>query len=59
MTLEIALDADDEWDSSRSWETLVRTAALAAIAESAFPQLAESDRLGRNLRHADRRREGS
>lgn len=44
MTLEIALDAD-EWDSSRSWETLVRTAALAAIAESAFPQLTESDRL--------------
>jgi probable rRNA maturation factor len=44
MTLEIALDADEEWDSSRSWETLVRTAALAAIAESAFPQLAEADR---------------
>jgi len=42
--LEIALDADEEWDSSRSWEKLARTAAEAAIAESAFPQLAEADR---------------
>ena len=41
MTLEIALDSDEEWDSSRSWEKLARTAAEAAIAESAFPQLAE------------------
>src|SRR5690242_11193099 len=41
MTLEIALDSDEEWDSSRSWEQLARTAAAAAIAESAFPQLAE------------------
>ena len=40
MTLEIALDSDEEWDSSRSWEQLARTAAQAAIAESAFPQLA-------------------
>ena len=44
MTLEIALDADEEWDSSRSWERLARTAAQAAIAESAFPQLAEAER---------------
>ena len=44
MTLEIALDSDEEWDSSRSWEQLARTAAQAAIAESAFPQLAEADR---------------
>ena len=44
MMLEIALDSDEEWDSSRSWEQLVRTAAEAAIAESAFPQLASSAR---------------
>jgi probable rRNA maturation factor len=44
MMLEIALDADEEWDSSRSWEPLVRKAAEAAIAESAFPDLADSDR---------------
>ena len=42
--LEIALDADEEWDSSRSWSELARKAAEAAIAESAFPELAESDR---------------
>jgi probable rRNA maturation factor len=40
MTLEIALDADEEWDSSSSWEELIRTAAEAAIDESAYPQLA-------------------
>ena len=44
MMLEIALEADDEWDSSRSWEPLVRTAVEAAVAESAFPGLALSDR---------------
>jgi probable rRNA maturation factor len=44
MMLEIALDTDEEWDSSRSWEQLVRTAAEAAIAESAFPQLASAER---------------
>jgi probable rRNA maturation factor len=42
--LEIALDADEEWDSSRISEQLVRRAAEAAIAESAFPQLAEFGR---------------
>ena len=42
--LEIAIDADEEWDSSRSWDALVRSAAEAAIAESAFPQLATSER---------------
>lgn len=45
MMLEIALDSDEEWDSSRSWEQLVRTAAEAAIAESAFPELAATERL--------------
>src|SRR5579859_3291206 len=44
MMLEIALEADEEWDSSRSWDLLVRRAAEAAIAESAFPQLATGDR---------------
>ncbi len=44
MTLDIAIDADAEWDSSTRWETLVRTAAEAAIAQSAFPQLARSER---------------
>jgi probable rRNA maturation factor len=44
MMLEIALDADEEWDSSSSWEELVRNAAEAAIAESAFPSLAKAER---------------
>ncbi len=44
MMLEIGLDADEEWDSSRSWPLLARKAAEAAIAESAFPDLIESDR---------------
>ena len=44
MMLEIALEADEEWDSSRSWDLLVRRATEAAIAESAFPQLAMSER---------------
>ena len=42
--LEVAIDSDEEWDSSRSWEALVRSAAEAAIAESAFPQLTSSAR---------------
>jgi probable rRNA maturation factor len=44
MMLEVAVDTDEEWDSSRSWEPLVRGAVEAAIAESAFPQLATSGR---------------
>jgi probable rRNA maturation factor len=44
MTLEITLEADEEWDSSRSFEPLVRKAVEAAIAESAFPDLARSGR---------------
>jgi probable rRNA maturation factor len=44
MMLEIALDVDEEWDSSGSWEQLVRAAAEAAIGESAFPQIATSER---------------
>jgi probable rRNA maturation factor len=42
--LEIAVEADEEWDSSRPWSDLVRSAAHAAIAESAFPQLAAFER---------------
>ena len=48
MSLEIALDADGEWDSSGQprtfWERLARKAAEAAICESAYPELAASDR---------------
>ena len=43
MTIEIALDVDEEWDSRRSWEKLVRTAAEAAIDESAFAALNRSE----------------
>lgn len=42
--LEIAIDADEDWDSSIGWEALGRQAAEAAVAESAFPQLATSER---------------
>jgi probable rRNA maturation factor len=42
--LEIAIEADEEWDSSRFWDQLIRSAAEAAIAESAFPQLATIER---------------
>lgn len=42
--LEIALDGDEEWDSRSSWDELVRDAVEAAVAESAFPQLATSER---------------
>ena len=44
MMLEISIDADPEWDSSTGWHALVRSAAEAAISESAFPQLARSQR---------------
>jgi probable rRNA maturation factor len=45
MMLEVAIDSDGEWDSSRPWGSLARAAAEAAIAESAFPQLTASSRL--------------
>jgi probable rRNA maturation factor len=44
VMLEIAAEADEEWDSSRPWDQIVRRAAEAAIAESAFPQLASIER---------------
>jgi hypothetical protein len=43
MTLDIAIDADAEWDSSNDWARLARSAAAAAIAESAFPQLGQGE----------------
>ncbi len=42
--LEVAIEADGEWDSSTGWDELARAAAAAAIAESAFPQLDDSER---------------
>jgi probable rRNA maturation factor len=44
MMLEIDIEADEEWDSSTDWSLLVRAAAEAAVAESAFPQLGEGAR---------------
>ena len=44
MTLDIAIDSDEEWDSSNDWAELARSAAVAAIAESAFPQLGTGSR---------------
>jgi probable rRNA maturation factor len=42
--LDVAIEADGEWDSSTGWDELARSAAAAAIAESAFPQLGGCDR---------------
>jgi probable rRNA maturation factor len=44
MMLEVAVDADEEWDSSGPWQNLAAKAAQAAIAESRFPEIADSDR---------------
>ena len=44
MMLDIAIESDPEWDSSSDWDALVRRAAEAAIAESAFPHLTASPR---------------
>ena len=44
MTLDIAIDSDEEWDSSNDWAKIARSAAVAAIAESAFPQLGSGPR---------------
>jgi probable rRNA maturation factor len=44
MMLEVAIESDSEWDSSSGWAELAKAAAEAAIAESAFPQLARSER---------------
>ena len=42
--LEVAIESDGEWDSSRFSEQFIRRAAEAAIAESAVPQLATGAR---------------
>ena len=46
--IDIALDADPDWDSSTApaacWAELARKAATSAIAESAFPQLGSGPR---------------
>jgi len=42
--LELMVDADEEWDSSTDWAGLAEAAARAAIAESAFPDLAAAER---------------
>ena len=44
MILDVALDADPEWDSSIGWADLAEAAAEAAIAESRFPTLAAGPR---------------
>ena len=44
MMLDVAIEADSEWDSRTSWEDLVDRAAKAAVAESAFPQLGSGPR---------------
>ncbi len=41
--LDIAIEADAEWDSS-NWSELARRAASSAIAESAFPRLGHGPR---------------
>ena len=44
MILDICIEADAEWDSSTAWGPLAERAAHAAVAESAFPQLATTTR---------------
>jgi probable rRNA maturation factor len=44
VSLDITIDADEEWDSSTDWSRLVEAAARAAIAESAFPGLVQAGR---------------
>ena len=42
MMLDVHTEADAEWDSSTAWGPLAERAAHAAVAESAFPQLADT-----------------
>ena len=44
MMLEVDVEADAEWDSSTDWAQLAQTATRAAIAESHYPALADSER---------------
>jgi probable rRNA maturation factor len=43
--LDVAIEADAEWDSSTGWDRIARDAATAAVAESAFPQLSDGARI--------------
>ena len=52
MILDIALDADPEWDSSIGWADLAEAAAEAAIAESRFPPLGRGAAQRRTCRSA-------
>ena len=45
MILDVAIEADAEWDSSTDWEALARDAAESAVAESRFPQLVSNSRV--------------
>ena len=42
--LEISIEADEEWDSSRPWHQLARNATEAAVAESAFAVITTAER---------------
>lgn len=44
MMLEVAIEADEDWDSSTNWEELAMASAQAAIAESRFPDLIDAAR---------------
>ena len=44
MSLEVSIEADEEWDSSTDWAGLAEAAARAAIAESAYPSLGAAAR---------------
>jgi probable rRNA maturation factor len=44
MMLDIAIEAEPEWDSSSRWSGLVRAASEAALAESEFRRLIDSPR---------------
>jgi probable rRNA maturation factor len=44
VSLDINIDADEEWDSSTDWARLAEAAVRAAIAESAFPGLMQAAR---------------
>lgn len=44
MMLEVAIDADADWDSNIGWPALAEAAARSAIAESRFPALADGAR---------------
>jgi probable rRNA maturation factor len=44
MMLEVAVEADAEWDSSTDWVALAHAAAQAAVVESRYPDLTNAAR---------------